>query len=91
MNKTYTKSEREYVSLVKMLPCSVCDAPGPSAAHHIDQSCAWTVVALCSSCHQDPHNGWHGRKAMWRIKKMVEIDALGITVRRVVESLRGSR
>ena len=84
MNGSYTKAERAHLELVKQLPCSVCDAPGPSEAHHIDQSCAWTVVALCPDCHRG-RNGWHGRRAMWLIKKMTEIDALGITIKRLME------
>ena len=35
-----TSEEREYVGLVKMLPCSVCDAAGPCEAHEIKQG-AW--------------------------------------------------
>ena len=29
--------EREHLARVKALPCSVCDAPGPSEAHHVKQ------------------------------------------------------
>jgi len=84
MNQSYSKAERAHIEAVKGLPCSVCDASAPSAAHHIDQDCAWTVVALCHDCHQGPHNGWHGRRAIWRVKKMLEIDALGVTVQRLM-------
>jgi len=83
MNQTYTKLERAHVEKVKRLPCSVCDKSAPSAAHHIRQSSAFTVVALCEDCHQGPHNGWHGRRAIWNVKKMDEIDALAITVERL--------
>ena len=69
---------------VKCLPCSVCDAPGPSAAHHIKQGQHFTVVALCHDCHQGSQNGWHGQKVMWRIRKMDELDALAVTISRVV-------
>ena len=85
MNQSYTKKERKHIEAVKSLPCSVCDAAGPSDAHHIDQSNPWTCVALCKSCHQDPHNGWHGRKAMWKIRKFEEMDALGVTIKRLLE------
>ena len=67
------------------MPCSVCDAPGPSHAHHIKQNCAWTCVALCYDCHQGP-NGIHGDRAMWRIYKMDELDALGVTLMRVLNA-----
>jgi hypothetical protein len=33
-------------------------------------------VALCKECHQGAIMGWHGEKAMWRIKKMDELDAM---------------
>ena len=34
LNRLNTK-EREHLAKVKALPCSVCDAPGPSHAHHV--------------------------------------------------------
>jgi hypothetical protein len=84
MNQSYTTKESDHVAAVKSLPCSVCDKSGPSAAHHIRQSDAYSCVALCEDCHQGPHNGWHGRKAIWRVKKMDELDALTITFRRLL-------
>lgn len=84
MNQSYNKAERDYIELVKSLPCSVCNAPAPSAAHHIKQENAFTVVALCQDCHQGYHNGWHGRRAIWRVKKMDEVDALAVTLRRLL-------
>ena len=36
MNTKPTAAEREHLGRVKLLPCSVCDAPGPSEAHHIE-------------------------------------------------------
>jgi hypothetical protein len=29
--------------------------------------------------------GWHGQKRMWAIKKMDELDALNITIERLME------
>ncbi len=84
MNGTYTQRERDHLAAVKSLPCSVCDLPGPSEAHHIDQACVWTCVALCHDCHAGSNNGWHGRRAMWKIKKYLEIDALAVTIRRLL-------
>lgn len=75
-----SKSERTHIENVKLLPCSVCGASGPSDAHHIKQGQHFTVVALCKDCHQGSENGWHGRKTMWRIYKMDELDALAITI-----------
>lgn len=76
--------ERDHLAKVKALPCSVCGAPGPSEAHHVKQGLQYTCVALCESCHRGDHNGWHGRRAMWRIKKMDEVDALNVTLKRLL-------
>lgn len=80
MNKSYTTKEREHLSAIKSLPCVVCGASAPSDAHHIRQGSAYYCIPLCNSCHQDPHNGIHGRKAMWKIYKMDEMDALAKTI-----------
>ena len=77
-----TPDESSHMERVKELPCSVCDAPGPSYAHHINQGQHWTVVALCYDSHQG-HNGWHGTNSLWRIRKMDELDALAITIARL--------
>jgi len=42
-------------------------------------------VALCKSCHQGSKMGWHGERKAWAIAKMEEIDALNITVKRIME------
>jgi hypothetical protein len=83
--KSMTTAEREYVGKVKELPCSVCDAPGPSDAHEINQGQWFTSVALCKDCHTGSFNGWHGQKTIWRVKKMDELAALNVTVRRLFE------
>lgn len=80
--KPMTTEERFHVERVKNLPCSVCDSPGPSAAHEIKQGQWFTAIALCHDCHQGP-GGWHGTKANWKMQKMDEIDALAVTIRRV--------
>ena len=85
MNNTLTAKERAYVGLVKELPCSVCDHPGPSDAHHVKQHRQYTCVALCKDCHQGSRNGWHGQRQMWKLKKMDEFDALNVTVERVMQ------
>ena len=84
MNGRLNKSERDHVGRVKALPCSVCDEPGPSDAHHTKQGQHYTVVALCKSCHQGPLMGWHGQRRMWAIKKMDEVDALAVTIQRLM-------
>lgn len=83
--KPMTTAEREHVGRVKELPCSVCDSPGPSDAHEINQSQWYTSVALCKDCHQGSFNGWHGQKTIWRVKKMDELAALNVTIRRLFE------
>ena len=86
MNNNLTKAERKHLQEVKELPCSVCDAPPPSDAHHIKQGRQYTCVALCKSCHQGSKMGWHGEKRAWAIAKMDELDALNITIKRIRES-----
>lgn len=88
MNNKLTAKQRAYIARVKLLPCSVCDAPGPSDAHHIEQSLQYCVVALCKECHQGPTMGWHGQRRMWAIKKMKELDALNVTIERLMENPR---
>ncbi len=83
LNGKYTAAERAHVGRVKELPCSVCDTPGPSAAHHIKQHQHYTVVALCTDCHQGAFNGWHGQRRAWKLRKMDELDALAVTIERL--------
>lgn len=85
MNNSLTAKQRAHVGRVKELPCSVCDAPPPSDAHHVKQHRQYTVIALCKDCHQGSILGWHGQKRMWAIKKMDEIDALNVTIERLME------
>jgi len=81
-SKNLTTAERNHMQRVKSLPCALCNAPGPSDAHHIDQGSHFTVVALCYECHRG-NNGWHGNKAYWRLRKWAELDALNETLRRL--------
>lgn len=83
--RAITRAESEHMAAVKSLPCSVCDAPAPSEAHHIEQGQHFTTVALCKDCHTGSENGWHGRKTMWRIRKWNELDALNETLRRLAQ------
>ena len=83
LNKLNAK-ERAYVARVKELPCSVCDARGPSEAHHVKQHSQYTCVALCDDCHRGSFNGWHGQKRMWSVMKMDELDALNVTIKRLM-------
>ena len=85
MNNNPTAKERKHLAAIKELPCSVCDAPGPSDAHHIKQHRQYTCVALCKDCHQGSIMGWHGQRRMWNLKKMDEMDALNVTLKRLIE------
>jgi len=84
VNNQLTAREREHIQRVKELPCSVCDAPGPSDAHHLEQRLQYTCVALCKECHQGPRMGWHGERAAWKVRKMDELAALNVTIRRLM-------
>lgn len=88
---TMTGAEREYVRLVKQCPCSVCDIGGgmewPSECHEMEQGKWWLSIALCSGCHRGPLNGLHGQRRMWAVKKLTELDALAITIQRVMRAI----
>lgn len=75
--------ERRHVDRVRRLPCSVCDAPGPSEAHEIEQGLWFLSVALCPDCHRGSLMGLHGQRRAWLIRKMTEHDALNVTLRRL--------
>lgn len=81
-SKAFTRGESAHVEAVKSVPCVVCDAPAPSAAHHVVQGDHYTVIAVCWHCHQGPQ-GIHGDKTLWRIRKLDEWGALNETLRRV--------
>jgi hypothetical protein len=77
--------ERKHLARVKELPCSVCDKPGPSEAHHIKQGRQYLCVALCEDCHRGSRNGWHGDRRIWSVMKMDEMDALQVTLQRLLQ------
>jgi hypothetical protein len=85
--KAISADESQHMARVKRLPCSVCDAPGPSCAHHIVQGQHFTVIALCNDCHVGPVMGWHGQRRAWVIRKLDELGALAITLRRLVRAM----
>lgn len=88
MNSKLSARERVHLGRVKQLACSVCDAPGPSEAHHAKQGLHYTAIALCVDCHRGPLMGWHGQRRMWAIRKMDELAALDVTISRLVGSVR---
>lgn len=84
MNNKLNAAERAHLARVKTLPCSVCDTEGPSEAHHIEQGLQFTAIALCPDCHRGPVLGLHGQRRMWAIKKLTELQALDVTLRRLM-------
>jgi hypothetical protein len=83
MNNKLNNKERAYLSRVKELPCSVCDASPPSEAHHYKQGLQYTCIALCEDCHRGSFAGIHGQKRAWILRKMTELEALNITIERL--------
>lgn len=83
MNNRLSARERAHLARVKELPCSLCNAPGPSEAHHYRQGLQYTCIALCVECHRGPVMGLHGQRRMWAIRKMDELDALNVTIERL--------
>lgn len=84
MNNRLNAKERAHLARVKELPCSLCDASGPSEAHHLEQGSQYTAIALCPECHRGPVMGLHGQRRMWAIKKFTELDALNVTIERLM-------
>ena len=84
MNNRLTAREREHLARIKAMPCSVCGTDGPSEAHHIRQHVQALCIPLCASCHRDQHNGLHGGRAMWRVMRMDELDALARTIEALI-------
>lgn len=83
-NKPAMKAdEREHVDKVKVMPCAVCDTPGPSEAHEIEQGLWFLSVPLCADCHRGSINGLHGQKAMWKVMHLNENEALNETWRKI--------
>lgn len=84
MNNTLKPSERAHIGRVKEMACSCCGEPGPSDAHHIEQSLQYTVIPLCKDCHQGKHNGIHGERRIWAVLRKTEMVCLNDTIRRLM-------
>jgi hypothetical protein len=75
---------------VKALPCFVCDAPGPSYAHHIraglgksERASDYLTIPLCWEHHQG-RTGIHGDRSAWLLRKIDELDGVADTIRKLV-------
>lgn len=81
------KAESAHIERIKNMSCGVCGQGSSSDAHHILENSRrvshFAVIPLCKSCHQDNHNGIHGRKAMWKIMKKTELSVLAETIERL--------
>jgi hypothetical protein len=83
--KPMTPAEREHVERIKLMPCMVCNAAGPSDAHEPRQGLWWCAIPLCRYCHTNLFG------PTWRIRKWTdEWQALNETLRIVFEAI-GSR
>jgi uncharacterized Fe-S center protein len=80
-------AESNHIEKIKNMPCGVCGNSAPSDAHHILENSRrishFAVIPLCKSCHQDNHNGIHGRKAMWKVMRKTELLVLAETIERL--------
>ncbi len=66
---------------MKELACGVCNAPGPSEAHHVEQHQQYLCIPLCPDCHRGSFNGLHGQRRIWGVRKLTEMDVLNETLR----------
>lgn len=78
--KAPTKAEKRHIERIKSMPCVICGTSSPSECHEIKQGQWFTSMPLCADCHRGSHNGIHGRKHIWNIKKLDELDALALTI-----------
>lgn len=83
--KAITSAESRHLAWVKEQPCAVCEAPGPSDAHHIEQGQHFTAIPLCRDCHQGGFNGVHGQARIWKAMKKTELTCLNATVARLAQ------
>ncbi len=79
--KAPTVAESEHIERVKEMPCAVCDAPGPSECHELDQGQWFTSIPLCADCHRGSFNGIHGQKRIWQVLKKTEMTCLNDTIK----------
>jgi hypothetical protein len=86
MNNKLTAKEKKHLEQVKSLPCSVCDANGPSQAHHIEQHKQYLCIPLCQDCHTGSFNGIHGQKRIWDVLKKTEMSCLNDTIQKLLEN-----
>ena len=84
--KAPTVAERRHIERVKDMPCGVCEAPGPSEVHEIEQGLWFATVPLCPDCHRGPLLGLHGQRRAWSVRKLTELVVLANTVEKLMEA-----
>jgi len=77
------KAALDHMRLVKAMACIICDAPGPSDAHHVfcgrygsRKASDFEVIPLCKWCHQNGPESIHRNKAAWVAKNGPDTDYL---------------
>lgn len=80
-----TNQEKAHILLIKEQPCVICEHPPPSECHELEQGQWFTSIPLCSDCHRGSHNGIHGQKRIWHVRRMTELSALNETIRRLMQ------
>ena len=86
MNNKLTQDEKRHLQKIKEMPCGVCNAPGPSDAHHIKQGLQYLCIPLCKDCHQGSFNGIHGQARIWSVLKKDEMTVLNGIIERLSSS-----
>jgi hypothetical protein len=82
--RAQTADERRHLEVLAQMPCALCESFGPSEVHEIKQGQWFTSIPLCAECHRGPLMGLHGQKRGWALRKMDELDALAVTIKRLV-------
>lgn len=85
LNNKLIAAEITHLARIKELPCGVCDQPGPSDAHHIEQHKQYLCIPLCKDCHQGSFNGIHGQKRIWQALKKTEMAVLNDTIEKLMD------
>ena len=83
--KKQSPLEKYWVELLAEQPCVVC-GDWPVEIHEFAQGQWFTAAPLCPACHRG-HDGWHGTRQRWTLRKMDMLKAINLTVRRNLEKL----
>lgn len=75
--------EKQYLAVIKELPCGVCGVMGQTEAHHIEQHKQYLCIPLCADCHRGSFNGIHGQRRIWDVYKKTELSVLNETLAKI--------